>query len=61
MTEPTIYQRVQTEQIELLLAHRSGKTERELIARMMAHHELRRRQVSDKLEPVQLRLGESSA
>ncbi len=59
--EPTVYQRVQAEQIALLLDHRSGKTERELIARMMASHELRRRGVSPNLDAVQLRLDEAPA
>lgn len=53
----SVYMRVQAEQIELLLAHRSGATERQLIERMLAHHELRRRQVSDKLDPLQLPLN----
>ena len=56
--EPNVYQRVQAEQVALLLAHRSGATERALIARMLAHHELRRHMVSEKLEPVQLTLGD---
>jgi hypothetical protein len=54
--EPNVYQRVQEQQIELLLAHRSGATERALLVRMMAAHELRRRQVSENLEPLQLDL-----
>ena len=48
--------KVQAEQIGLLLDHRSGKTERALIMRMMAHHELSRRMVSEKLDAVQLDL-----
>lgn len=55
MTE-SIYMKVQAEQIGLLLDHRSGKTERALIMRMMAHHELSRRMVSEKLDAVQLDL-----
>lgn len=41
-----------------MIALRNGDSERQLVARMMAHHELRRRQVSPNLDPVQLSLGE---
>ena len=60
MTSPTpsIYQGVQVEELALLLAHRIGSAERELISRMLAKHELVRRHVSERLEPVQLTLGD---
>ena len=48
--------KVQTEQVALLLAHRSDKTERALIARMVANHELVQRSTSPNPDAIQLDL-----
>lgn len=56
--EPNVYQKVQAEQVALLLAHRNGSAECDLIERMVRNHELVRRQVSARLETVQLTFGD---
>lgn len=50
------YREIRDQHVADVLAHRNGSAERELIQRMLANRELVRRQVSDKLEPVQLDL-----
>jgi hypothetical protein len=43
-----------------VIEFRSASHERDLITRMVANHELVRRQVSDHLNPVQLLLGDET-
>lgn len=52
------YRAIRDECVAQILAHRNGSAERDLIARMVANHELVRCQVSPNLDPVQLTLGD---
>jgi hypothetical protein len=48
------YRSIRDDHVAAMIALRNGTSERALIARMMAAHELRRNQVSAALDPVQL-------
>jgi hypothetical protein len=52
------YRSIRDDHVAAMLALRNGTAERALISRMMAAHELRRRQVSGNLDAVQLSLLE---
>jgi hypothetical protein len=52
------YREIRDQHVAAVIAHRNGSAERELISRMLAGHELRRRQVSARLDPLQLTLGD---
>jgi hypothetical protein len=54
------YRAIRDEAVAQTIAHRNGSAERDLIARMLANHELMRCQVSPNLEPVQLNLGDQA-
>ena len=55
MTE-SVYLTLRDQLVADMIDHRSATHERDLIARMVARHELVRRQVSDHLDPIQLDL-----
>ena len=60
MTE-SVYIALRDQLVAQMIEFRSATHERDLIERMVARHELVRRQVSDHLDPIQLDLlgGES--
>jgi hypothetical protein len=55
MTE-SVYITLRDQLVAQMVEFRSATHERDLIARMVANHELVRRQVSDLLDPIQLDL-----
>jgi hypothetical protein len=58
--EQSTYSMLRDQLVAQVIEFRSATRERDLITRMVANHELVRRQVSDHLNPVQLLLGDET-